>query len=263
MKKGFNIFNTILEWFFRNAPKSPKATQAVYVGDHIANLAAQPPVSINPIGEIEELNKLPIWLSLNSDDSKPKFYPDFLWEVEPFGEYLYYLAGDFTKNEKGLLNFTSPSTLIFAEVNFEDDVINVEKSDGGDEQAAAEYRIDTIDSLLNLSVGEVIDFTPHSSYGYDDRVLFVSLNKLLPKSNGYARLVVNKPQKVSVSPTIYFIYEEFRGTQLPEEHLRYTKVYIKTSNRTLKISDLLNTFISLVSKYNDMPYVFLSGATRG
>lgn len=80
---------------------------------------------------------LPIWFDFPAHHSKPPTYDGVFWEVEPWGEYLYYLAGAFQKNNKGLLRFGTAPLEVRAERNFETDAIRARLLDGDRAQMEA------------------------------------------------------------------------------------------------------------------------------
>ncbi|MGG6893689.1 hypothetical protein [Rhizobium sp. BR 315] len=91
----------------------------------MANLAAHPEGNLQPKFVVEAPVALPVWFDFPSHHSKPVTYDGVFWEIEPWGEYLYYLAGAFQKNHKGLLRFGTAPLEIRAERNFETDVIRI------------------------------------------------------------------------------------------------------------------------------------------
>lgn len=94
-----------MRWLQRIIGGTPKARLVRPAGDHIENLAAHRDVDIPQIGEVAGL---PIWVDLAPEGPTTATYNGLLWEVEPTGEYVYYLAGDFRKNKKGLLATKAP-----------------------------------------------------------------------------------------------------------------------------------------------------------
>lgn len=244
----------------KNKRTSPKANIVVPKGNHIQNLAAHEVVSIEAIGTVEELRSLPLWVNHNIDEQKPKVYDGLFWEIEPWGEYLYFLAGDYKKNEKGLLRFASPITSVRVEISFEDDVINVAKFDGADDQAKASKILlepDRVKDLRFVNIEKISNsFTSINGTYFGD----VSLEKILPEgATGRGRLSFKK-QSDHVNLTM--IYEEFREPQLANETERYLKVLIQSKDPALVIEDALETYSHLIAKYSDMPYVHVTGSTR-
>lgn len=241
---------------------SPKASREIYVGNHIENLAAHDLVNVSPIGNIRELDNLPLWFSKDSNSRSPEIYSGLFWEIEPTGEYIYYLAGDFAKNEKGLMRYGTANTSLFVEVNFEDDVINVAKSDGLNEQNTAEKQSEAIDFIRDLTLEELSQRVSTSTHKYDHRVAFVSLKKLLNEnSKGYGRLVISKPPETQKA-YISLIYQEFLEPVKEGQYPRYTKIEVKTKVLNTKMEILIKQYLDLVNKYSNMPYVSLSGTTR-
>ncbi|WP_305970271.1 MULTISPECIES: hypothetical protein [unclassified Mameliella] len=117
MKRLFNLF--------RPRFASP---HVMAEGNHEENLAAHPYVQIRPVGTVAELD-LPVWVDIAPDLPSETTYEQLLWEVEPCGEYLYHLSGDFPRNEKGLLRHGSASLSAEVHVSFESDAIDVARHD--------------------------------------------------------------------------------------------------------------------------------------
>lgn len=262
------ILKVVISKAFKFSPEqTPKATSQKYIGNHIENLAALSSVDIQPIEEIRNLNNLPVWISEDPNSTSPKIYNGLFWEIEPMGEYIYYLAGNFNKNEKGLLRYGTTTTSLFVEVNFEDDVINVAKADSQNEQLAAEKQKDSTDFVCSLTIEEFSQKIPLATHDYDNRVAFISLNKLLnSNSKGHARLILSKPNETNpdaFKPFLSLIYEEFFESTIETELPRYTKIKITSNISDIKIDDLVKEHLKLINKYSNMPYVNLSGTTRG
>lgn len=244
----------------KSKKSSPKANVVIPVGNHIQNLAAHEVVSIETISSVNELGSIPLWIDHDVQETKPKVYEGLFWEIEPMGEYLYFLAGDYKKNEKGLLKFMSATTSVRVETNFEDDVINVAKIDGAYDQEKSSKIVLDPDSTKGLSFGEIektsSKFTSINSTYFGD----VSLKKIIPEgSPGRARLNFRK-QTEYVDLTM--IYEEFREPELASENERYLKIYLQSRNPSQNLDSALTLFSSLITKYSNMPYVHVSGSTR-
>jgi hypothetical protein len=111
--------------FFRKRFASPWVRPQ---GNHEENLAAHPPVLRAPVGKAAMLD-VPIWVDIAPDHPSQTTYDGLLWEIEPYGEYLYYLAGDFPRNDKGLLRYASATTRAEVHVSFETDAIDVAAQD--------------------------------------------------------------------------------------------------------------------------------------
>ncbi|MBY6161238.1 hypothetical protein KUV73_10160 [Mameliella alba] len=113
MKRLFNLL--------RPRFSSPRV---VARGNHEENLAAHPHVQIQPVDTLAEFD-VPVWVDIAPDQPSETTYEHLLWEIEPYGEYLYHLSGDFPRNEKGLLRYASASLSAEVHVSFESDIINV------------------------------------------------------------------------------------------------------------------------------------------
>ncbi len=124
-------------WFQKFFRGSSKAKAVKPLGDATINLAAHPVVNLQPKFVIEDPAVLPVWFDFSADHGKPATYDGVFWGIEPWGEYLYYLAGAFQKNHKGLLLFGTAPFEVRAERNFETDAISarLQDADRAQEQA--------------------------------------------------------------------------------------------------------------------------------
>lgn len=242
---------------------SPKATHEQYIGDHIANLAIKKNINLSPIATLKNLDNLPVWIDEPTNSLTPKFYTNIFWDIEPMGEYIYFLAGDFQKNEKGLLRFPTASTQALVEINFEDDVISVAKHDGKRYQNYADEVVHRLPEFQNLTIAELSQKIPRSSHNIDSLVAFLSLNPLLPDSSkGYARMEIRKPMN-SDKTYLTLIYEEFYEPVHAYEHERYLKIEVSSSDNNRSIKKMTDELLVLIEKYQNMPYNCVTGTTRG
>ena len=245
--------------------KSPKAKPEIYVGNHVENLAAKEPVSISPTGEIDTLNNLPIWFSHSPSSNSPDIYSELFWEREPMGEYLYFLAGNYKKNEKGLLRYGTPTTMAKVEVNFEDDVLRVAKATSKREQELAEQQSDPelIRFLRTLTIQQLTDKVSKSEDKWNDRVSFISLNSIVPDNESkLTRLVISKPYS-GAKPFVTLLHQEFFKPEVDSQYPRYLKIKVESNEQDVSIDNLINQFEYLIQRYSQMPYRCLSGTTRG
>ncbi|WP_227428877.1 hypothetical protein [Psychrobacter sp. I-STPA6b] len=241
--------------------KSPKATFEKYVGNHIENLAARPLVFIEPIGKMSNFDNLPIWINKDIRDVNPEIYSHIFWEIEPMGEYIYFLAGDFEKNEKGLLRFPSATTSMRVEVNFEDDVISVAKHDGKRFQDYAKECDYLLPTIQDMSIEDLEEYFNLPTQQTGDSLGYISLETLLPQAEGFSRIEIGR----NYSGKVYLglIYQGFYEPKKPSEYARYMLINVYSTNRKQKIQPLIDEYIKLVKKYKDMPYISISGTTRG
>ena len=227
------------------------------------------PVDVRQMAELqstavlESISSLPVWFNYEPDEGNPEIYENTFWEIEPSGEYLYYLAGDYKKNQNGYLNYTSPSTVFIVYVTLEADSIAIDKSDRGYEQKAAEQSLLDIDDFLASSVGDVIDrFKPHLESNPDD-TQFISLMHLLPEGAcGNARLTVGKNWINNQGLKLSLAYEEFRDPAAAEEKVRGVFIEAHCMNLEQPLNAIVAHFIELVGRYKAMFYLSLNGATR-
>lgn len=227
------------------------------------NTDVEPTSDLHAIGVVESVGSLPLWFNYEPDEANPAIYENTFWEIEPMGEYLYYLAGDYAKNQNGLLNYSSSSTVFNVHATLEEDTIDVQKHDGGNEQAAAETSPIDIDELLADSVGEVINRFKPMLESNPDSTQFVSLMHLLPEgAYGNARLMVNKNWISNKGLMLSLVYEEFRYPATVEDTERGTFIHAHCINMEQPLNTIMAQFIILIDRYKAMPYSKLSGATR-
>jgi len=222
-------------------------------------------VKIDAVGKLASIAQLPVWFDHEPNDEKPTVYENTHSAVEPWGEYVYYLAGDYNKDIKGYLHFMSPSTVFRVEVTLEKDSIGVAKIDGDYDQRLAEKSTVESDELLPKTVGQVIDFFDPETNWKPHTSLFSSLMHLMPVgADGGARLVVreNWLDLEHNGYMLMLVYEEFRTPTLAGETERLTTIVAHCTNLQQALEPLLQHFIYLVDRYKNMPYKPLSGATK-
>lgn len=245
---------------YHSKERSPKAKFIEPKGNHIENLAAHEVVSIKSIGSVEGLQALPLWINHSINEPNPSIYDGIFWEIEPWGEYLYFLAGDYKKNEKGLLRFPSPTTSARVEISFEDDVIRVAKLDGTREQARAENNQLELDKIKDLRLINIEKISSNLTSIDGAYVGNISLGDILPKGAvGSGRLsFIKLPNRVDLT----IVYEEFIEPKRINEFERYLKILVQSKDPSLSIEDALKIYSELIAKYSDMPYTHVSGSTR-
>jgi len=238
---------------------SPKAKEWTPGGDHIENLKAHETVNLAAIEKVASLNDLPVWVSHSKNENRPNTYDNIFWEIEPMGEYLYYLAGDYSKNEKGLLRFPTATVSFRVEHCFEDDVISVDRSEYFYESQLAIAAGELPEGKL---LSEVSPAYNASASGLDRRVGFASLGRIVPEgASGNARVVFhNDTYKEKL--IVVIIYEEFRTPLSETEHERQVKIRADITDLSLPVDAVVSHMKTLVEKYRDTDYLNVSGAIR-
>lgn len=256
------IFSFILFLSACNSTEHSSKASFVKVGvkptEHLASLSFH---DIKPVSYITSLGKIPVYGDFKPHDKEVAVYDGLFWEVTPMGQYVYYLAGDFKKNEKGLLRFGSQNTELRVEISYEDDAIDVAgyEMNYKYEQASRGSRLDlsdlqelqllSIDSLLNKSL--TVDGSYYSRGIFKNSELGSKTSKSrfeFMKYKGNAKLVL--------------LYEDVLKPQSENEEPRYLKIIVSSKQADLDAGALSSLFKELVSVYYDMPYSRLSGATR-
>ncbi|MGB0904910.1 MAG: hypothetical protein ACPGVJ_08435 [Mangrovicoccus sp.] len=243
-------------------PKTPQAIHHVTKGNHIENLAGHRQVDLQPIGKFGESIKLPIWYDFTPAESNPATYENVFWEIEPMGEYLFFLAGDFKKNEKGLLRFRSAPLEIRAERTFETDTISVAFIDSAREQQQAEITAADVSDISKLTVSDIASiFVPKAQELGDERWVICNRSRSVDLNQGISRLAVGF-HFATGKPYIEIIDERFYQKNQNSPHQSLFKVVTWSEQLDLPISEALNLHNNIAQKYDNMPYVPLSGAIR-
>ncbi len=258
---GFSIFLAMRAFGSDGGDEqaSPKAVHWIPKGNHIENLKAHEDVKLSPTDKIANINDLPVWIMHSENDSQPSTYEGVLWEIEPMGEYLYYLAGDYSKNEKGLLRFPTASISFRVEHSFEDDVIRVGRAESQEE---IELAIAGGELPKGKLLSEIADSYDSSIGGMDWRFGFATLKRIVPDgASGNARVVfLNNPYKKAL--VAVFKYEEFRKPKCQSEYERFVKIHGEISDLSLPVDAVVSHMRKLIEKYHDMQYLSVSGAVR-
>ena len=243
-------------------PGSPHAKLTFVEGNHEENLKMHKMVYLNEIDILSSLNNLPVWINHDKTEQYPSFYENIFWEVEQYGEYLYYLAGDYPKNEKGLLCFTQSQTDFRVEVNFEERFISSEEQELINWQnKCLKYKID-FDEILSLTIGDLVKLFPETG---NEKILWeeagcLLLNDYFP--NNIEGIAMAKfVRKIDSRLSIIFTYQEFREPRNDKEYKRYFVVLAESNDSEQSIKELFNHFLYLVEEYSNMPYLEVTGAT--
>lgn len=245
----------------KSTKNSSKAKIVTSQGNAEQNLAAYKSVSIKPIRHIETLNNLPLYIDFDSGEKKPGVYDGLFWEIEPMGEYIYFLAGDYEKNEKGLLRFNTAKTYARVEINFEEDVIGVAKFDMNYKNEKAqkgnkldlsqiqEFSLTNLPELLNKSL-EVDDY--YSAIG-------VFSNMTTRSSSAKSRFEFSKYKD---NARLKMLYEDIFPSDNGKTEERYLKIVVESTDGKINAQSLTSLFEELISKYQNMPHKYVSGSTR-
>ncbi len=240
----------ILKWFFRQGPKA-KLVRAK--GDHVANLAALDVVDIQPVSEVAGL---PVWIEVGPDKATTQTYLGLFWEIEPMGEYLYYLAGDFSKNEKGLLRYGSAQTSAEVHVNFEDDVISVNRLETKQWSGVAEEDATDGSDFGGMTVGEVTSFAQDRSQaaGYERCHARLDVGAM-QGGLGYVELA----NEGSSRPWVRLVWCKHTET---EQGPRVTSIVVSSVDAAQKFDALFAMMKDLIGTYHDISDQPLTGAIR-
>lgn len=242
-----------MAWWQKIWGNRAKAKLVKPLGDHIENLAAHPQVEIKPIGEAAGL---PIWIDVSPAAPTTSTYDGLLWEVETMGEYLYYLAGDFPKNEKGLLRYESATTVAEVHVCFEDDVISVDRSEmqRGSDVASREATVSS--DFTNMRVEEITSFAQKRSQeaGYERHLATLAL-KDLHGGVGY----MEQANEFLPGPWVRLLWSKHAETS---QGLRMTKIIVRSRDPEQDLNLMHDLFAMLIERYQNVEDHPLSGAIR-
>ena len=241
-------------------PTSPKAR--VLSADDLAQSPARPPAPLAPLGVIERIGALPIWASHPPETPIATTYDQIFNDVEPIGEYLSYLAGDFAQDENGWLKFGDSSLSFTVETNFEDDVIDVERSDGLRFQEAAAGNPQRLDEFAVLTLGQIFEQLDNRSGGPASVAALKGLER--PSLDGMAHGQFFKDAAETFGPPehFYLTFRQYRAPATPSEYPRMLIVKARSWRRSLVLETMLDVFRELIERYRDLPYHPVSGATR-
>jgi len=218
---------------------------------------------LQPIDTLEDIGNLPVWFNFEPRESNTAIYERTFWEVEPFGEYIYYLAGDYTQGHKGHLNFTTPFTVFSVITTFEIDSVDVGKREQQFEHALAEESSVDVDDFLPLTVENIVDRYKSKLENDIHNSEYVSLMHLMPiGAYGCARLSVGHNWFDNEGLMLTLEYDEIRAPSTHDEKERLVSVTAHCRKMEQPLQPLMDQFISLVDRYKAMPYFPLSGATR-
>ena len=233
----------------------PRAEPVTAIGNHIENLKNHDPVNLTSCGRDPELD-LPIWVQVSSADKTDKTYEDLLWEIEPMGEYVYFLAGNFPKNEKGLLRYGSAETRLEVCVSFEDDVIDVTKFDEAQYAQHAEDAAQDHTDFAEMTISETYDFIRERSRAAGHDRSFIKLRDERAKIGwSYARC--GAPYHNAPTFQINCSILDETGA-LP----RLTLLKLWSTDADRKIGPLCEAALVQLEAYSSIAHHKLSGAIR-
>jgi len=218
-------------------------------------------VSISQISVTAPPLNLPVWIDVFSTSTPPSTYENTFWFVEPLGEYIYYLAGDFKKAPNGNLAYGSAQIEMKAEVTFEEDVIAVHRVDDWRHQEYAEQNSQYGIELSHMSFGEVLAQLPRSANA-DGLLNVMPFNEKYKKTSsiGMARLEFFDPDFEGMPPELRMIFQAIRREDgLPE---RLMELRLTCRDRSQNIGVLCSEFSQMITKFSDLPYENLEGAIR-
>lgn len=234
----------------------PKARRVTPTVNPKTALAQHPVVDLAEKGRSAALD-LPLWVDEAPESLTPPTYEHILWETQPRGEYLYYLAGAFEKNEKGLLRFGSAPEEFRVVRSHETDVLEAAKhelpdSEGrdwrelfkGETCATLAQRIDRAAGApgpKGWTLGHVTGIDP---------------------SVGMALMRVEPGAGIDGAPQVSLIFRKIvpQGEGVPVEY--GIQVLAVSRRAETSIIALMDGFRDLVMRYRDMPYTEVRGALR-
>ncbi|MFT6457091.1 hypothetical protein [Pseudophaeobacter arcticus] len=242
-----------MSWWQIFGGRGARAKVVRPAGDHIENLRAHAPVDIQQIGTTAEL---PVWIDVSPEDRTTVTYDGFLWEVEPTGEYLYYLSGDFRKNEKGLLRYESAKTIAEVYVSFEDDVVSVDRSEMQRWSEVARQEATDSSDFSNMTVREITAFAQQRSQeaGYARHLARLAF-KDLHRGVGY----MEQANDFIPGPWVRLLWSKHAETS---QGSRVTKVIVRSSDPDQNINPMHDLMRTLVDRYQNIEDHPLSGAIR-
>ncbi len=237
-----------------------KTAKARSPASHEINLAARPQANLSTVGITPAPLSLPIWVDTDPQNTEPATYEGLFWEIEPMGEYVYYLAGDYAKNEKGLLRFPTATTSARVERNFEQDVIAVAEQDGLREHQQGILTAADLSDIENLTVQAAAQSLLPSAQDLGDEKWIISLSG--PGNDitkGRSRLMVwQHPFTSALFADLHFEQTSPEAAQ----HPALTTLRVSSNDPSARIGDLHALFAPLEERYRNMPHLSLSGASR-
>lgn len=242
-----------MTWWQKFRRTGAKAKRVQPEGNHIENLKAHHIVDIQQIGETSDV---PVWIDVSPTNPTTTTYDGLLWEADPMGEYLYFLAGDFPKNEKGLLRYGSAKTVAEVHVCFEDDVVSVDRSEMKRwSEVACQEATDSSD-FTNMKVGEITTFAQQISKeaGYARHRAKLAM-KDLHGGVGY----MEQADDFFPGPWVRLLWSKHAETS---QGSRVTKIVVRSSDPDQEVNPMNDLFSTLIDRYQNIEDHPLSGAIR-
>ncbi|WP_368186826.1 hypothetical protein [Aestuariibius sp. HNIBRBA575] len=256
------MFKKIVDLFRPIPPRtSPRPKTVIAQGNHIENLAAHPEVTHAPISQGQTEFDLPVWVDHPADADHVDTYAGLFWDVEPMGEYLYYLSGKFLKNDKGLLRFRTAPIETRVERNFEVDVMEVASLNAMDDQFIATQTAADLSDIAALDVATAANmFVPKAFELGQDRWMISLSGPGINVHSGVARLMLGLGPDDAPFVEILYQRQQPKGPDVP--HASLISVFVFCTDATANIGALAQEFEALRQRYRDMPYRALTGAIR-
>ncbi len=216
-------------------------------------------IILTPIGNFRPPFNLPLWVDAKNTEQLPATYDDLFWYIEPLGEYIYFLAGDFEKAGNGYLAFNSANIEARVEVTFEADTISVHRIDDWRRQERASQNPQYGTELSHMTLGEVLAQLPEEGNS-DGIVNVMPLNQKYQcvSPAGMARFEFFKP--ISGPRELRMIFQALH--QAPDQPERLMTIQVRSNSTSQNIGDLCQMFSHLIAEFNDLPYQKLEGAIR-
>lgn len=206
-----------------------------------------PVLDLQPTGTAATL---PVWVDVAPDAATNVHYNGLLWEVEPYGEYLYFLAGDFPNTDRGLLRYASAPTLAEVQVSFEADQIALDRSEMARFHHLARTNGTLSSVVAGMTVGEIA-----RAFGVQTGALALIEDADLGGGIGYVELT----DFFLETPWVRIMWSTYVETPWGP---RMTKVIVRSTDPDQPIDPMLDLFASLVDRYRDIAVHELSGAIR-
>lgn len=242
-----------LSWWRKIIKRGYGVTTVEPIGNHTENLMVHPIVDIPAI---REFHGLPVWVEISPEMPTAITYDGLLWEADPMGEYLYFLAGDFPKNEKGLLRYGSAGTVAEVYVSFESDVIAVDRQDTQRFSEEANVQKTYSTDFIGSRVGEISSFAKERTHesGFERRLVTLDLPSL-SDGVGYMEQYNNYVS----GPWVRLVWSKHTMTS---QGPRVTCIFVRSNNPEQEFALMHNLMETLVDDYQDIKGHPLSGAIR-
>ena len=234
----------------------PRARQVTPTVNPKTALAQHPVVHLESKGQSLALS-LPLWVEEPAESETPPTYEHILWESRPKGEYLYYLAGDFEKNEKGLLRFGTAPEEFRVVRSHETDVLEQARTELPDSEGRDWRQLFDGETCGSL-VDRIARVAPEPGEGGWTLAHVTGVDPEV----GMALMRVEPGAGIDGAPRTSLIFRKIvpEGPEVPVEY----GVQILAISRRAETSviELMDGFRRLIDRYRDMPYTEVRGAVR-